>query len=390
MPTNITTAAETNIITTQQMVKAREVDFVQRFSSFNLQKFIEMLGVTRKIPQAAGTELYLYTTTGTLQDGTVGEGELIPLSQYQRNKTKIGEITLKKWRNQKSAEAIQKSGRSEAIVEIDKKMLEDVQKGIRASFIEHLTSFDTTVVAATGLQGALAKTWGQLQELFENDTVQVVHFINPLTIVPYLESATITTQTAFGLRYVEDFLGMGTVILSSLIPYNEIYSTAKENIIMYYIPMNGEMANEFNLTTDETGYIGTTTDTTTNRLVVERIAASGIQFLVEMAAGVVVAEIDSTPTLGSITVSSSAGTASGDTAITVSGYTQPSTETYKYKVADTTAPTVKYGQKLTTGWTAWNGTDDITAATGKKITIASVDANNRAQAAGSASVTAHA
>ena len=65
MPTNITTAAETNIITTQQMVKAREVDFVQRFSSFNLQKFIEMLGVTRKIPQAAGTELYLYTTTGT-------------------------------------------------------------------------------------------------------------------------------------------------------------------------------------------------------------------------------------------------------------------------------------------------------------------------------------
>ena len=390
MPTNITTAAETNIITTQQMVKAREVDFVQRFSSFNLQKFIEMLGVTRKIPQAAGTELYLYTTTGTLQDGTVGEGELIPLSQYQRNKTKIGEITLKKWRNQKSAEAIQKSGRAEAIVEIDKKMLEDVQKGIRASFIEHLTSFDTTVVAATGLQGALAKTWGQLQVLFENDTVQVVHFINPLTIVPYLESATITTQTAFGLRYVEDFLGMGTVILSSLIPYNEIYSTAKENIIMYYIPMNGEMANEFNLTTDETGYIGTTTDTTTNRLVVERIAASGIQFLVEMAAGVVVAEIDSTPTLGSITVSSSAGTASGDTAITVSGYTQPASEIYKYKVADTTAPTVKYGQKLTTGWTTWNGTSDITAATDKKITIASVDANNRAQAAGNATVTAHA
>lgn len=390
MPTNITTGAETNIITTQQMVKAREVDFVQRFTSFNLRKFIEMLGVTRKIPQQAGTELYLYTTTGTLQDGTVGEGELIPLSQYQRNKTKIGEITLKKWRNQKSAEAIQKSGRAEAIVEIDKKMLEDVQKGIRSSFINHLTSFDTTVVAATGLQGALARTWGQLQILFENDTIEAVHFINPLTIVPYLESAQITMQTAFGMRYVEDFLGMGTVILSSLIPDGEIYSTAKDNLIMYYIPMSGEMANEFNLTTDETGYIGTATDTTTNRMVVERVAVSGIQFLVEMAAGVVVAKIDSTPTLGSITVSSSAGTASGDTAITVSEYSQPANETYKYKIADTTAPTVKYGQKLTTGWTAWNGTSDITAATGKKITIASVDANNRAQAAGSATVTAHA
>lgn len=388
MPTNITTGAETNLITTQQMVRAREVDFVQRFTTFNLKKFIKMLGVTRKIPQQAGTELYLYTTTGTLQDGTVGEGELIPLSQYQRNKTKIGEITLKKWRNQKSAEAIQKSGRSEAIVEIDKKMLEDVQKGIRTSFINHLTSFDTTVVAATGLQSALAKTWGQLQVLFENDTVQVVHFMNPLTIVPYLESAQISMQTAFGMRYVEDFLGMGTVILSSLIPYNEIYSTAKENLIMYYIPMSGEMASEFELTTDETGYIGTTTGTTANRMVVERVAVSGIQFLVEMAAGVVVAKIDSTPEFGTITVASSAGTAVGDTAITVSGYTQPVNETYKYKVADTTAPTVKYGQKLTTGWTTWDGTSDITAATGKKITIASVDTSNRAQAAGNATVTA--
>lgn len=390
MPTNITTGAETNLITTQQMVRAREVDFVERFTTFNLRKFIEMLGVTRKIAQAAGTELYLYKTTGTLQDGTVGEGELIPLSQYQRTKTKIGEISLQKWRNEKSAEAIQKSGRSEAITEIDKEMMKDIQKGIRTRFIDHLTSFDTTVVAATGLQGALAKTWGQLQVLFENDTVEAVHFINPLTIVPYLEGATITTQNAFGWRYIEDFLGMGTVIMSSLIPVNEVYSTAKDNIIMYYIPMTGEMAGEFNLTTDQTGYIGTTTDTTTNRLVVERIATSGIQFLVEMAAGVVVAKIDSTPTLGTISVSSSAGTASGDTALTLSGYTQPSDETYKYKVADTTAPTVKYGQKLTTGWTTWNGTGDITAATGKKITVASVDSTNRAQAAGSATVTAHA
>lgn len=389
MPTNITTAAETNIITTQQMVKAREVDFVTRFTEFNLNKFIEALGVTRKIAQQAGTELYVYKTTGTLQDGTVGEGELIPLSQYQRTKEKIGEITLKKWRNQKSAEAIQKSGRAEAIVEIDKKMIQDIQKGIRTSFFEYLTSFDTTVVSATGLQGILARTWGQLQILFENDTVETVHFINPLTIVPYLEGATISMQTAFGLRYVEDFLGMGTVILTSQVPVGTVFSTAKENIIMYYIPMSGEMANEFNLTTDQTGYIGTTTDTTTNRMVVERVAVSGIQFLVEMPAGIVVGQIDSTPGLQFITVASAAGTNTGDTAITVSGYTKPSEESYKYKIGDTAA-TVTYGKKLTTGWTSWNGTSDITAATGKTITIAAVDSTNRAQAVGSATVTANA
>ena len=390
MPTNIITAAETNLITTQQLVRAREIDFVTRFSQFNLAKLIEALGVTRKIAMQDGTTMYVYKTTGTLQSGAVAEGEVIPLSQYAREKMAIGSIIPNKWRKATTFEAINKSGYNEAVNETDKKMIQDVQKGIRTDFFNYLTSFDNTVVSATGLQGVLAKTWGQLQVLFENDTVEVVHFINPLTIVPYLESATISMQTAFGMNYIEDFLGLGTVIMNSQIPYGEVHSTAKENIIMYYISMSGEAANAFNLTADETGYIGTHITQNDERAQLERLVVSGIQFLVEYADGVVYGKIDSTPTLGSITVSSSAGTASGDTAITVSGYTQPSDETYKYKVADTTAPTVKYGQKLTTGWTTWNGTSDITAATDKKITIASVDANNRAQAAGSATVTAHA
>lgn len=390
MPTNITTAAETNLITTQQMVRAREIDFVTRFSQFNLSKLVEALGVTRKIAMQDGTTMYVYKTTGTLQSGAVAEGEVIPLSQYAREKVAIGSIIPNKWRKATTFEAINKSGYNEAVNETDKKMIQDVQKGIRTDFFNYLTSFDNTIVSATGLQGVLAKTWGQLQVLFENDTVEVVHFINPLTIVPYLEAATISMQTAFGMNYIEDFLGLGTVIMSSQIPQNEVYSTAKENIIMYYISMSGEAANAFNLTADETGYIGTHITQNDERAQLERLVVSGIQFLVEYADGVVYGKIDSTPTLGTISVSSSAGTASGDTAITVSGYTQPANETYKYKIADTTAPTVKYGQKLTTGWTTWDGTSDITAATGKKITIASVDSTNRAQAAGSATVTAHA
>lgn len=390
MPTNITTAAETNLITTQQMVRAREIDFVTRFSQFNLQKLIEVLGVTRKIVMQEGTTMYVYKTTGTLESGEVPEGEVIPLSQYARTKTAMGEITLKKWRKAVTAEAIKKSGYSEAVNETDKKMIQDVQKGIRSDFFTSLTSFDNTVVAASTFQAVLAKTWGQLQVLFENDAVETVHFVNPLTIADYLATATITVQTAFGMNYIEDFLGLGTVIMNSQIPQGEVYSTAKENIILYYVSMSGEVSNAFNLTADETGYIGTHLTQNDERAQLERLVMSGIQFLVEYADGVVYGKIDSTPTLGSISVSSSAGTASGDTAITISEYSQPSDETYKYKVADTTAPTVKYGQKLTTGWTAWNGTSDITAATGKKITIASVDGNNRAQAAGNATVTAHA
>lgn len=380
--------AENNVITTQQMVKAREVDFVNRFSSFSLANLMKALGVTRKIPMAEGTTMYIYKTAGTLHSGVVPEGDIIPLSQYERTKEAFGEITLKKWRKAVTAEAIKKSGYQEAQIETDNKMIQDVQKGIRTDFFTAIADLGNTAVGATTLQAVLAKTWGQLQVLFENDAVETVHFINPLTIADYLATASISVQTAFGMNYIEDFLGLGTVIMSSQIPQNVVYSTAKENMIMYYITMSGEVAQAFNLTADESGFIGTHLSQNDQRAQIERLVMSGVQFLVEYADGVVVGQIDATPTLQSITVTSSAGTADGDSNIAVSAYTPGAGEKYVYKCAASTAPAVTYGQKLGAGWTEITPPADITPkATDTKITVASVDAQGRAQAAGNTTLT---
>lgn len=380
--------AENNVITTQQMVKAREVDFVNRFSSFSLANLMKALGVTRKIPMAEGTTMYIYKTAGTLHSGVVPEGDIIPLSQYERTKEAFGEITLKKWRKAVTAEAIKKSGYQEAQIETDNKMIQDVQKGIRTDFFTAIADLGNTAVGATTLQAVLAKTWGQLQVLFENDAVETVHFINPLTIADYLATASISVQTAFGMNYIEDFLGLGTVIMSSQIPQNVVYSTAKENLIMYYITMSGEVAQAFNLTADESGFIGTHLSQNDQRAQIERLVMSGVQFLVEYADGVVVGQIDATPTLQSITVTSSAGTADGDSNIAVSAYTPGAGEKYVYKCAASTAPAVTYGQKLGAGWTEITPPADITPkTTDTKITVASVDAQGRAQAAGNATLT---
>lgn len=383
MPTNVTNAAETNLIGQAQMVRAREVDFVNRFNQFSLTKLVEALGVTRKIPLIEGTTLYVYKTVGTLQPGAVPEGEIIPLSQYERTKEPIGEITINKWRKAVSAEAIKKSGYNEAVNTTDTKMLQDIQSGIRTSFFNFLNGLNGTVVGASTLQAVLAKTWGQLQVLFENDAIEAVHFINPLTIADYLATATISMQTAFGMSYIEDFLGLGTVIMNSNIPVGNVISTAKENIIMYYLSMNGEVAQAFNLTTDESGYIGVHASQTDNRVQLEMIALSGIQFLVEYADGVILGQIDSTPTLGTVSVTSDqTGATSGQSHISTSGYDLGTGEKFVYKTAKTTAPAVTYGQKLS-GWTDLPSGGIITpTATHDKITVAAVDSNGRAQAAG--------
>ena len=385
----VTNEAEANITGKSQMARVREVDFVQRFTHNSLAKLVEALGVTRKIPMSEGTTMFVYKTTGTLQDGSVPEGEIIPLSKYQRTKEPIGEITLNKWRKAVTAEAIMKSGRAEAIARTDDKMLSDVQKKIRGDFFDFLTGLDGSVIARSTLQGVLAQSWAKLQVLFEDDAIEAVHFMNPVTIADYLESATITTQTAFGMTYIANFLGMGTVILASAVPVGQVFSTAKENLILYYLTMSGDIASEFGLTTDETGYIGINGGNPNNtRAQIETLVMSGIQFLVEYADGVVIGQIDSTPTLGSVTVTSTAGTAVGDSNIAMSAYTLGTGEKWVYKTGVSAAPAVKYGQKLGSGWTEIASGDDITPAEGHtKITVAAVDANSRAQAAGSATLT---
>ena len=293
MASNVTTAAETNVIKAAQMAKVREVDFVRRFSNNILPQLIKLLGVTRKIPMIDGTTMFYYTTTGTLQSGAVPEGEIIPLSKYQRNKVPIGEITLNKWRKAATAEAILKSGYTEAVTETDRKLLQDVQSGIRTSFFSFLTTVESdTEVTGANLQTVLAKSWAQLQILFENDAIETVHFINPLTIADYLASASITTQTAFGFNYISDFLGLGTVILTSQVDQGKVFSTAKDNIIMYYVPVSADAMSSLGVTSDESGFVGIKSGyPTEERAQVESLVLCGIQFLVEMAAGVVAGTI---------------------------------------------------------------------------------------------------
>ena len=298
MATNVTNAAETNLTKAQQMAKAREIDFVAQFTHNSLNKLVEVLGVTRKIPMMEGTTMYQYTTTGALvNNGAVPEGEIIPLSQYTTTKTPVGEITLKKWRKAVSAEAIKKSGYEAAVRDTDAALLRNVQSGVRTDFFSLLNGTITGSTAATGadLQSALANAWAQLQIKYEDDAAEAVYFVNPVDAGKYLGAANITVQTAFGLNYIENFLGLGTVILTSQVTAGTFIATAKQNIVMYYLTMNGDIADAFTLTADELGVVGIKSGyQNEERAQIESLVMSGVQFFIEYAAGVVKGTISAT------------------------------------------------------------------------------------------------
>ena len=95
-------------------------------------------------------------------------------------------------------------------------------------------------------------------------------------------------------------------------------------------------------------------------------------------------EVEPEPELILLNVSSAEGTNVGFTVITVNDNTLEGDNKYVYSATET-LPT--YNQDLST-WTAWNGTDEIEAATGTKICVAEVTSANLAVKAGVVTVTA--
>lgn len=283
-------AAATNTILTNDIAKVRVVDFNYQFTG-GLTKLIEALGVTRKIKVIEGTTLKALKVTGTLESGQVAEGDLIPLSKYATQELPLGTAKLNKWRKSTTAEAILKGGYDQAVGATTDKMVKDIQKGIRADLFTFMAT-GTGSAEGAGLQPALANAWGKLSVLFEDDAVETVYFLNPMDVADYLGNAQIEMQTVFGMTYLKNFLGLGDVLLNSNVPEGKFYATAKENIVMYFIDVaSGDIATAFDLTVDETGYIGIREYADNDHACVNDLVLSGVTFFPERIDGIVVGTI---------------------------------------------------------------------------------------------------
>lgn len=282
--------ADNKQIKKNDLARVREIDFVNQFVG-SIKKFMEILGTTRMIPKTAGTVLKAYKAVGTLEDGNVPEGETIPLSKYKTEPVDFGAITLKKWRKETTAEAIIEKGYDQAVDMTTTQMLKDVVATIRNAFFTFLATGTATAVGAT-FQVALAQAWGQLQVKFENEAIESVYFMNPLDVADYLASTSITLQTVFGMTYVENFLGLGTVFFTSAVPKGKIFATAKDNVVCYFIPVNGaDLGEAFDFTSDDTGLIGIHEEADYSNMTAADTVVNGVLFFPERLDGIVVASI---------------------------------------------------------------------------------------------------
>lgn len=286
-------AVPENETVTSDLEPAISVDFTTRLNS-NITELQNLLGIVDLEPMSAGTLIKVYKMEQVNTPEQVAEGEFIPLTKINRTLAKTIELKLNKYRKQTTAESIQKVGRNMAINQTDEKLVSGIRKDIKKNFYDILLT-GTGSAAGTTLQASLAAGWGKVKKFYEDEDATPIFFVSSDDVADYLGSAQITMQNAFGWTYIENFLGLGTAIVTPSLAKGKTIATAKENLRGAYVPAgSGDLAQSFNLTADTTGLVGMTHQIAADNASITTLIMSGVVFYAELLDGVVISTI--TPT----------------------------------------------------------------------------------------------
>jgi len=244
------------------------------------------------IPMPAGSTIKRYKTVVTRGAKQAAEGDIVPLSKVERKPLEPIELKLDPHRRLTTAQAIQRVGAPRALNEADAALVGEIRTDVNTAFFDLITAETAqTVPGGANLQSACAQGWGKLASYYDNKDVTPIFFVSPLDVADYLGSAVISTQTAFGVKYLENFLGLGTAIITPKVAKGAVYCTAEENLNGAYVPQGGDVADAFGLHYDETGLVGVTHSRADDRASIQTLIMLGVVLYPEDASGIFKATI---------------------------------------------------------------------------------------------------
>lgn len=283
-------------------VSIREIDFVTRFGK-NWDSLREILGIMRPIKKAPGTKLVSYEASmksAALQGGAnVGEGDEIPYTEFEVNPVTYDDIDLEKYAKAVSIEAVNKYGAEVAVQRTDDAFLNELTANVLDRFYTFLQTGTLTSTEAT-FQMGVAMAVGKVIDKFKKmrrDTSNIVVFVNTLDAYRYLGAAELTLQTQNGLQYIKNFLGAGTMILTSEIEEGKIIATPVDNIVLYYIDAGDADFKKLGLNytvEGETNLIGFHANGRYETAVGESFALMGMKLWAEYLDAIAVITVDPT------------------------------------------------------------------------------------------------
>ena len=276
-------AAPTNTITTAQMLAGLDREMIRNFEQEN-DRLMEILGITGVEVMNANTTLFMTKVNGSLSTATRAEGEEVPLSQYSLEKIPVGTFTPDFFRKATTAEAVLKSGFESAVGKTDDKMVTQIRAKRIKEFFDFL-ALGTGDSFASTLQAILAQTDAVIDAALEDngdEAERIFHFVNTFDIADYLATANITTQTAYGMRYIETFLGVNDIFVTNKVPKGTVYATPGNNIHLFGCDFAELAKAGLDYTTSANGLLGVAHDPAYRCASCETHAASGMMLFPEV------------------------------------------------------------------------------------------------------------
>ena len=283
--------------TNMSNVEAREVDFVTRFAQ-SWQALQEILGITRPIKKTPGTKLVSYTANSVngLEESPA-EGVDITPTTFEVKPVTYEDVEVEKYSKAVTVEAVAKYGAAVAVEKTDDAFLNELIGSVLDRFYTFVQT-GTLTGAESDFQMAVAMANGKVIDKFKKmrkGISGVATIVNTLDAYRYLGAATLSIQNAFGIQYVQDFLGAKVMILSSEIPAGKVIATAVDNIDLYFIdPGDSDFAKlGLQYTTDgETNLIGFHAEGNYKNATGESYALLGMRLWAEYLDGVAVIDVD--------------------------------------------------------------------------------------------------
>ena len=328
-----------NTQTSADVVKSLDKEFIRNFQE-EYDRFSEFLGLYSVETVAAGTALYQYAVSGSLNDGEFAltsdsalvtgktyytrsgsagayvytkvaspdvtdiatyyelvassgihyvEGDFIARSKYSLTKTQIGEVEFFPYAKQTTAQAILKAGFEKSVLRTDRKAQQQLRAAIISDFFAPLANGTSVTSPASGstwnLQQVLAYTAAKLGDVMESafeEPGDVVTFVNRQDAAAYLGTATITTQDAFGLTYLESFLGTPNVVLTNKVSAGTVYATPVDNIHIYGLDFGSLNSAGLSYATNDMGLVGVHHEPDYNYGSAETFLVRGAKFIPEV------------------------------------------------------------------------------------------------------------
>lgn len=285
---------------------ALDQEFVKNFQG-DATRLMEILGIFGVETVAAGTALKMLKVTGALNNSktdaskssdtdaaavTLGsssgtayvEGDEVALSKFSAEYEAVGEVVARPYRKMTTAAAIQKSGYVNAVLKTDQKMESLLYADVVSQFFTFLAT-GTGTAAGKGLQACAANvdaTLGDTLETNGDSTSRIIHFVSRQDAAEYIGGATITDQSAFGLTYLENFVGLTNVFLTNKVAKGTMYATPAENLHLFGTDYSALAQAGLPYATDADGIIGIAHTPAYDRVSVETNVLTGCTIFPEV------------------------------------------------------------------------------------------------------------